>query len=215
MPYQGMRRLMAGAVFIVAAIAAVVSYIHVQHLASTRGQEWLTAMLIPLSIDGTITAASLALLYAARAGLPSPWLARVMLALGVLATIAANAIEGAAGGVVGILVSAWPAIAFIGGIELLIWAARNAQPAVAEAAPGQVQPIALASASEDAQPRRTGKVKPSASGRPTPADAERRYAPQLATGDLPSMRAIQREMRVGQRTAQALRAHLASLGRAA
>jgi hypothetical protein len=74
-----------------------------------------------------ISAASLALLYAARAGIPSPWLGRLMLGLGVAAAVAANAVEGVSGGVVGVMVSAWPAVAFIGGIELLVWTARTAR----------------------------------------------------------------------------------------
>src|ERR1700689_336115 len=98
LPGAATRRVMAAAVVVVAAIAAVVSYLHIEHLALTHHQPLLAALLLPLSVDGTITAASLALLYAAKAGLPSPWLARVMLGLGVLATIAANAVEGAAGG---------------------------------------------------------------------------------------------------------------------
>jgi hypothetical protein len=210
------RRLMAGAVFVVAAIAAVVSYLHIERLALTHGQTWLPAMLLPLSVDGTITAASLALLYAARAGLPSPWLARIMLALGVLATIAANAVEGAAGGAIGVLVSAWPAVAFIGGIELLIWVARTARLTAPAAAPETVQPIALASAPEPQPSASVKTARRRASGRTTtPEAAERKYATQLASGKLPSMRAIQREMRVGQRTAQTLRAHLAGLASAA
>src|SRR5258706_14676130 len=110
MPEQATRRLMAAAVFIVAAIAAVVSFLHIKDLALAHGQGQLAAMLLPISVDGMITAASLALLYAARAGLPSPWLGRVMLGLGVAATIAANAVEGASGGAVGVMVSAWPAV---------------------------------------------------------------------------------------------------------
>ena len=97
---------MAGAVLIVAAIAAVVSYIHIENLALSHGQGHLAALLLPISVDGMISAASLALLYAARAGLPSPWLGRLMLGLGVAATVAAKAVEGACGGAVGVMVSA-------------------------------------------------------------------------------------------------------------
>src|SRR5258708_4812222 len=113
MPEQATRRLMAGAVLIVAAIAAVVSYIHIENLALSHGH--LAALLLPISVDGMISAASLALLYAARAGLPSPWLGRLMLGLGVASTVAAKAVEGACGEAVGVMVSAWLAVAFIGG----------------------------------------------------------------------------------------------------
>ena len=48
------------------------------------------ACLLPLSIDGTVAAASMAVLRAARAGSGTPWLARFMLALAVAATLLAN-----------------------------------------------------------------------------------------------------------------------------
>lgn len=209
MQEKATRRLMAGAVMVVAAIAAVVSYIHIQNLALTHGQSQLAALLLPVSVDGTITAASLALLWAARAGISSPWLARVMLGLGVAATVAANAVEGAAGGVIGVLVSAWPADAFIGGIELLVWTARTARQSAPATATETVQPSASADAPR-VQPIATARTtRPSASRKAvTTAHAERRYAAELASGSLPSMRQIRREMRVGQSKAQALRAHL-------
>jgi uncharacterized protein DUF2637 len=125
---------MACAVFVVAAIAAVVSFIHIRDLALAHAQGQLASVLLPFSIDGTIAAASLALLHAVRAGIDSPWLARVMLGLGVAATVGANAVQGAAGGPVGVMVSAWPAVAYIGGIELLVWAAKTAREAAPETA---------------------------------------------------------------------------------
>lgn len=48
------RQLATAAVLLVAAIAAVVSYIHVESLAATHGQDWLAARLEPLSVDGTV-----------------------------------------------------------------------------------------------------------------------------------------------------------------
>ena len=66
------RVLAAAAVLLVAGIAAVVSFVHIEHLAVTHGQTLLAAALLPLSIDGTVAAASLAMLRAARAGVPTP-----------------------------------------------------------------------------------------------------------------------------------------------
>lgn len=203
------RRLMAAAVLIVAAIAAVVSYIHIQNLALAHGQGHLAALLLPISVDGTITAACLALLYAARAGISSSWLARAMLALGVAATVAANAVDGASGGAIGIMVSAWPAVAFIGGIELLVWTARTARQGAPESATETPRMSAAPDVARVQSVRRTPATRPSASRKAvTPAHAERRYAAELAAGELPSMRSIQRDLKVGQRKAQALRAHL-------
>ena len=45
---------------LVAGIAAAVPLIHIEHLAVTHGQTELAAVLLPVSIDGTVAAASLA-----------------------------------------------------------------------------------------------------------------------------------------------------------
>lgn len=62
-------RATAAAVLLVASIAAVVSFVHIQRLAVTHGQTALAAYLLPVSVDGTIAAASLVMLRPARAGL--------------------------------------------------------------------------------------------------------------------------------------------------
>jgi hypothetical protein len=116
----------AAAVLLVAFIAAVISFVHIQHLALTHGQTAMAAALLPLSIDGTVTASSLMLLRAARAHIPAPVLAQVMLVLSVLATLAANVAYGAAFGLTGALISGWPAVAFIGCAEMAITMARRA-----------------------------------------------------------------------------------------
>ena len=123
------RRGTAAAVLLVAAIAAVISFVHIEHLAITHGQTALAAMLLPLSIDGTVAAASLVLLRAARAGLAAPWLAQFMLGLSVLATLAANVGYGAAYGLPGALLSGWPAVAFIGSAEMALGMVRRARSA--------------------------------------------------------------------------------------
>ena len=123
----GIRRMAAAAVLLVAAIAAVISYLHIEHLALTHGQSVLAAMLLPLSIDGTVAAASLVLLRAARAGLTAPWLAQAMLGLAVVATLAANVAYGAHFGMAGALLSGWPAIAFIGSAEMALGMTRRAR----------------------------------------------------------------------------------------
>lgn len=64
------------------------------------------------SRPGTGCAASAALLWSAREAIPASRMARPMLAaLGVAATLAANADFGAAHGAAGIVLSAWPAAA--------------------------------------------------------------------------------------------------------
>ena len=123
----------AAAVLLVAAIAATVSFVHIAHLAVTHGQTFLAAVLLPLSIDGTVAAAALVMLRAARAGIGTPPLARFMLALAVIATLAANIGYGVPYGIAGALLSGWPAVAFIGCAEMAIGMVRRTrQPETTE-----------------------------------------------------------------------------------
>ncbi|MGH8398506.1 MAG: DUF2637 domain-containing protein [Gammaproteobacteria bacterium] len=116
----------AFSVAVVSLIAAVISYSHIYRVAIDHGQTTLDARLLPFSVDGLIAAASLTLFYASRNRLPSPGLARWMLGLGVGATIAVNSIYGEHNGPLGIVLSAWPAVAFIGAAELCIYMVRAA-----------------------------------------------------------------------------------------
>jgi hypothetical protein len=125
------RAATTAAVLFVAVIAAVVSFVHIEHLAAVNGQTMLAAYLLPLSIDGTVVAASMVMLRAARAGLGTPWLARFMLGLAVTATLAANIGYGLPHGMPGALISGWPAVAFIGCAEMAISAVRRLRPAAA------------------------------------------------------------------------------------
>ncbi len=130
------RRLTAAAVLLVAAIAAVVSFVHIEHLAVTHGQTPLSALLLPISIDGTVAASSLVMLRAARSGLGTLVLARFMLGLSVAATLACNIGYGLPFGVTGALISGWPAVAFIGSVEMVLGMVRSAHSAVKKFPPG-------------------------------------------------------------------------------
>src|SRR5260221_12035650 len=71
------------------------------------------------------------MLWAARSGLSTPWLARCMLTLGVLATLGANVGYGAPYGWSGELLSGWPAVAFVGSVGMgrsMVRRARTAPP---------------------------------------------------------------------------------------
>ena len=141
-------RAAMAALLVVDLIAAIVSFIHIQHFALTHGQTRLAAGLLPFSIDGAVAASSLTLLRAARLRIHAPPLAQWMLALSVLATLAANVAYGAAFGLAGSLISGWPAVAFIGCTEVAITMARRTQPAEA----GTVSPDTVpASAMEAAR----------------------------------------------------------------
>jgi len=97
-------------------------------------------------VDGLILAASLVLLHEARNGRDVPLLARFMLWLGIGATIGANIAFGVGYGLLGALISAWPAVSFIGSVEIAMRQVRRArtpravtiEPAVPEV-PGDVE----------------------------------------------------------------------------
>jgi hypothetical protein len=119
------RAAMSAVVVAVAGFAAVVSYSHIYGLGRAHGQDGTAARLLPLSVDGLIVAASLVLLHEARNGRGAPGLARVMLWLGIAATVGANVASGARFGVLGAVISAWPAVAFIGAVEMAMTLVRR------------------------------------------------------------------------------------------
>jgi Protein of unknown function (DUF2637) len=155
----------AAVVCAVAAFAAVVSYSHIYGLGRAHGQDGTAARLLPLSVDGLILAVSLVLLHEARNGRDAPGLARLMLWLGIGATIGANLAYGAGYGLLGALISAWPAVAFIGSVELVMQLVRRSRgpraatsvPAMPEM-PGDVEQAvraAYAARSREARPPST------------------------------------------------------------
>src|SRR5258708_10557082 len=85
----------------------------------------MVARLYPGTIDGLIYSASMVLLDAARRKVPAPPLARWLLAAGIGATLAANVAAGAAYGLLGAVVAAWPALALVGSYELLMLIIRG------------------------------------------------------------------------------------------
>jgi len=93
------------AVVVVALVAAVVSYSHMQEVAHRAGEAW-RSYLVPLSVDGLVVAASMMLLTRRRAGLPGGWLAWPALLAGVGASLAAN-MAAAEATVTARLVAAW------------------------------------------------------------------------------------------------------------
>jgi Protein of unknown function (DUF2637) len=114
------------AVLAVAGVAAYVSYWHAYAVVRVHGEAGVTARLEPATIDGLVYASSMVDLYAARHRLPVPSLARWLLALGIVATLAANMAQGWSHGPVGAVIAAWPAVSLVGSYELLIWIIRTA-----------------------------------------------------------------------------------------
>lgn len=113
------RRVTGAAVLVVAVVAAVISYSHMQQLALEAGEGVWQAAMLPLSVDGMMLAASMTALVRKRAGENVgvlPWLA---LLLGVAASVAAN-IASAEPTLEGRLIAAWPPVALLVSLEMLL-----------------------------------------------------------------------------------------------
>ena len=133
------------AVVAVAVVAAIISYQHAYELVRSHGEAGVTARLLPFTVDGLIWAASMVVLDASRRNLPVPRLAAWSLGAGIVATVGANLAHGVGHGPVGVLVSAWPALALVGGFELLmmlIRTGRGTRPGEAEPWHQVVPPLA-------------------------------------------------------------------------
>jgi Protein of unknown function (DUF2637) len=132
--------------------------------------------LIPLTVDGLIYASSMAMLDSARRDVPLPALARWLLGMGIMATLAANVAHGLGHGILGAAVAAWPAVALVGSYELLMVIIRGAQaPAAA------LRPHDGASVTD-----------------PLEEQAAEVFAAELAADSVPSTRAIRAALHVGQ-----------------
>src|SRR5258707_3523666 len=129
-----------------------------------------------VSVDGPVGGVSLPMVWAARSGPSTPWLARCMLTLGMLATLGANIGYGAPCGRSGELLSGWPAVAFVGSVEMVLSMARRARTA-----PTTDTAVSEVAAGLNGHADRTAEL----------------FAADLAAGNVPGMRPIRRGMPVG------------------
>ncbi len=184
-------------VFLVAAFAFTQSFMHIFSLGASHGQLGVSGPLLPLSVDGLLVSMSLILLYVSWQHLKVPWLARVMLWLGIVATLAANVGYGLAYGYIGALTSCWPAIAFIGSVETLLQlgkikrqANNGKRPRASDEDPKLIKKILA------------DKPKPVSYADPNPnvptKGALKASAYHDITGKLPSIRSIRDELHCGQ-----------------
>ncbi|WP_310740226.1 DUF2637 domain-containing protein [Microbispora sp. H10885] len=104
-------------VVVLAFIAGSISYRHLHLLALRHGESPWTAALLPLSVDGMVLCASMALLADSRRGRRGGVLPWTLLVVGSLASVVAN-VAVAEPSIVGRAVAAWPAFAMIGGLEM-------------------------------------------------------------------------------------------------
>lgn len=173
------------AVAAVAAVAGWVSYLHAWEVVRAHGESGLVGRLYPGTVDGLIYAASMTLLDAARRGVPAPRLARWLLGAGIGATLFANVLAGAAAGLLGAAVAAWPALALVGSYELLMVMIRG------HAAPHPASTTAPA-------PDDTAETARSA------------YRASVAAGVPLSQRALARQYGLSRRRAAGIAAEIAS-----
>jgi hypothetical protein len=103
----------------VTTIAAVASYAHMRDLALTAGQSPLLAALLPISVDGMMLVATVAL----GDGRRSKWSAWAAFLVGVAASLAAN-VMAAGPDMTARVVSAWPAVALLLTVEVLARSGR-------------------------------------------------------------------------------------------
>jgi Protein of unknown function (DUF2637) len=113
------------AVLIVAAVAGWISYRHCVAVVSSHGEASPVGLFYPAVVDGLIIAASMVLLDSARHRASPPRLALYLLGAGISATLAANVLAGVRYGPLGAVVSAWPALSFVGCYELLMLLVRS------------------------------------------------------------------------------------------
>jgi uncharacterized protein YdbL (DUF1318 family) len=153
------------AVSVVATVAAVVSYAHMQQVGARVGEGW-RSYLIPLSIDGSVTAASMVLLTRRHHGQPPSVLAWGALGAGVIMSVGANMAD-AQPGLTALLVAGWPAVAFAATVELLLQQ-RRAEPTTSGAHSDSTQPAPTPTVRTTTHDESAGAVPPVM---PTPASA--------------------------------------------
>jgi len=103
----------------------MISYKHAVEVVTSHGAAGLTGHLYPVVIDGPLVVASMVVVDSARRRERAGALAWATLAAGIMATITVNLLSGIAYGVLGAIIAAWPAAAFVGTYELLMVLVRR------------------------------------------------------------------------------------------
>ncbi|AQZ67246.1 very large tegument protein [[Actinomadura] parvosata subsp. kistnae] len=147
------RRTAIAVVSVIAGVAAYVSFRHQHGLAMTAGEPVATAWTLPVLIDGVIIMGSLVMLDASRRGDKAPWLARLALIAGAVATLAANVAHGWSGGLASSLISAVAPIVLVVAYELLMGMLRRTPRPAAEPVPEPApEPVEDRTEQEAAEP---------------------------------------------------------------
>jgi hypothetical protein len=118
------RRSMVVTVALVGILAAVLSFRHQADLALPHGETPWSSALWPFTVDGLLVAGTIAMLDAARRSYSRGW-ARTAVLAGVGMTLWANCVHGVPYGPAGVAVAAWPPVAMIISIEVLVAVLRK------------------------------------------------------------------------------------------
>jgi hypothetical protein len=153
------------------------------------------------------------MLDSARRDAHTPVLARIMLLAAILATLAANSAAGAAHGVIGIMVSAWPAVAFIGSAELLMAMVRLRSQSTSEVVAAEALPDSSPApeAGSQAAPVAVRPLSQRSSRARRVVTPEQIFAQELAAGTVPGIRVIKGRARCGQSRASEIKSELTAL----
>lgn len=147
----------------VASIAGYASYWHQVHVATLAGERTELAHIIPLSVDGVLVVASIAMVDAGREGRKPSWATRVGFVVGIAASIGANVMS-AQPTLLGRAVAAWPAVALLLVVEML---SRKGKLLRAEEGPAKTfQPAAPAAAALVQPSLPAAPTSPAPVGRP-------------------------------------------------
>jgi hypothetical protein len=154
---RAVRVITVSSVLVVAGVAAIVSYAHMFELAQRSGESW-RAYFIPLSVDGMLVLSSLAIVDKRRHRERAGWVPWFGLALGIVASLAAN-VAAARPELIAQIVAGWPPVALAVSIETLVVVLRGTsgrRPAPREQRPPVVpaRPASAAPAEAPRPPRR-------------------------------------------------------------
>ena len=191
----------AAPVAVVAVIAGILSYGHIESLALSVGQPLLDARLLPGAVDFLIVAGSVLLWVGYLLG----W---VCVGAGVIATLFANVESGSSHGPLGMLVASWPAVAVtVASLVLERWLRTQAAEAFTPVS-GKVHAPKPAEKTIPEAPKRVPvPVTPSPLPVP-PVNKLSLFADDIKSRQVPGIRAIRERANVGQPKAQEIQAQL-------
>ena len=207
------------AILAVAAVAGTISYSHMYELSLVLHQGVMASRLMPFGVDGLIVVGSVVLLQSAPG---QRWLGWVGVVPGLAISLFANIESGLRYGPLAAIWAGVPALSFFIAtfiLERWLQGQAKAKPESALAPIVMDASESVTAVTPKSPSGSTGRVPvraiKSAPTRPRAATPESAYAALLARGELPSLRAIRRDMHVGDVKAKAIREQLAAAMNAA